>query len=187
MFSKSMNDNKSYFVLTSLLCCLVYALNYTVTISQCAMIFASIVTVMSLLIRSVGQNRAKLTFFVITATSMALLYNMQYYINDVVVSNLVFASLASLYISVHGGMLIASKMKLELDFKGFVCVFLVAAGTLDAVMMSVFFVINSNFSYVKILSIFAQEVSYKSLYALAIYGFFVLAQKSKFVFKQFQI
>ncbi len=112
---------------------------------------------------------------------------MQYYINDVVISNLVFASLASLYISVHGGMLIASNMKLDLDFKGLVCLLLVVAGALDAALMSVFFAINSNFSYMKILSIFVQEVSYKSLYALAIYGFCVLAQKSKFVFKQFQI
>jgi hypothetical protein len=176
---KLIENNKSYFLLSGLLFLLVCSLNYAVTIAKCALIFSAIVTVVSLLLYKSNKHEASMVLFTVIMSSIAILYNVQYYIQGKVVDNLVVASLVSLYISTHCAISILSSTKLNLDFKNFNFSLLVVAGALDALMMSVFFSLNSHFSYTKILSVAAQEVSYKTLYALVIYGFCVLVQKSK--------
>lgn len=176
MFNKSVK-NTSYFILSGLLFLFVSALNYTTTIAQCALIFSAITTVVSLITYGTDKNKANIALFAAVALSMIIFHNMQYYIHGQLMSNLVAASLVALYISVHLSLSIVSSISVKLDFKSFNLLAIIIAGALDAVMMSVFFALNNNFAFSKILSIATQEVSYKALYALAIYAFCALAKK----------
>jgi hypothetical protein len=178
MFNKSVK-NTSYFILSGFLFLFVCALNYTTTIAACALVFSAITTVVSLITFATDKNKANIALFGAVALSMIILHNMQYYIHGQLMSNLVAASLVALYISVHLSLSIVSSINVKLDFKSFNFLAIVIAGALDAVMMSVFFALNNNFAFTKILSIATQEVSYKALYALAIYAFCALAKKSK--------
>jgi hypothetical protein len=87
-----------------------------------------------------------------------------YYIDGSIVNGLIFASLSSLMISLYWSTSALQKFSSKFSFVLSNTLSLIIAVIIDGILMSLFFAVNKNFSYLRILDIFSRELSYKILY-----------------------
>lgn len=155
--------DKLYLLTTILLCLLVYLLNICTAIYQCALVFTLIATIVNFL--TVVYNKAKSLRCLIFAAIIAFIfsYRSNYYIDGKIVNNLVVISLLSLTICICCAISLIEK----LNFKDYInipnFVFLVVAGFLDSIIMSVFLSNNE-----RVLNIFTEEMLYKIFYSFVL-------------------
>jgi hypothetical protein len=96
--------------------------------------------------------------------SFTLLWKLPYYIDGKIVNGIVFASFSSLMISMYWSSSLFQKLVTRFKFVVSNAISLILATILDGFIMGVFFALNNNFSYSRVLDIFSRELSYKILY-----------------------
>lgn len=163
MTDKTQN-NKQYFLSIGLLCTLTYLLNHCTAIYQCALVFTVIAIMANALTYSYGKLKAFKGLAVAAVISFMLLWKLPYYIDGKIVNGLVFASLLSLMISMYWSTSVFQKLTSKFSLVLSNALSLVAAAVIDGVVMGLFFALNNNFSYLRILNIFSKELSYKMIY-----------------------
>ena len=158
--------NKLYIANILLLCALTYLLNYCTTIYQCALVFTIIAITVNIMTVMGGRFKSLTGLVSAIIISFAFLWKLPYYIDGRLVNGLVVASFSSLMISLcfsvsafvrfysRSGFVIANALSLAI------------AAIIDGCVMSLFFVINNNFSYARIMDIFSRELSYKIFYGV---------------------
>jgi hypothetical protein len=158
--------NKLYITSTLLLCILTYLLNYCISIYGCALVFTIIAITVNVTAALGGRFKSLTGLASAIIISFALLWKLPYYIDGRLVNGLVVASFSSLIISLcfsvsafvrfysRSGFVIANALSLAI------------AAIIDGCVMSLFFVINNNFSYARIMDIFSRELSYKMFYGV---------------------
>lgn len=174
MINKTIN-NKLYFCSIGLLCALTYLLNFCTKIYQCALAFTIIAITINVITLLCGKSNAlKGIVFAITI-SFTLLWKLPYYIDGKIVNGLVFASFSSVMISMYWSVFVFQKLGSRFSFVISNVLSLSVGAIIDGFLMGLFFVINKNFSYTKIIDIFTREVSYKMVYSLAISAVVLIA------------
>ena len=173
-------DNKLYIYSTLLLCGLTYLLNFCTAIYQCALVFTVIAITANALTYSYGKPRALKGVAVATLMSFMLLWKLPYYIDGKIVNGLVFASLSSMMISMYWSTSVFQKLIAKFSFVTSNALSLVVAALMDGVVMGLFFGLNNNFSYERVLGIFSKELSFKIIYG------FIASAIILFILKMFK-
>ena len=176
MINKTINNkNKLYFCSVGLLCALTYLLNFCTKISQCALVFTIIAITINAVTFLFGKSKAlKGLAFAITI-SFVLLWKLPYYIDGKIVNGLVFASFSSVMISMYWSASVFQKLGNRFSFVISNALSIAVGAIIDGFVMGLFFIINNNFSYTRVLDIFTREVSYKIIYGLAISAVMLIA------------
>ena len=164
--NNQLKSSPLYLLSFGILGLLTYLLNHCIAIYQCALVFTLMVISVNVTTYFYGFARSITALAVAIIVQLALVWQAPYYINGVLFSGLIVASLFSTMISVYWSALLFNRLSNQLGINLSNTLSIAVAAVIDAVIMSVFFVINNYFSYTKILSIFAEEVSYKILYGL---------------------
>lgn len=165
MISK-FQSQKVYIFSALLLCTLTYLLNYCASIYQCALVFSIIAAVLNVITHVKNKELALKTLAIAVTVSFLLLWRMPYYIDGKLINGLVVASFMSLMISMYWSTIYFKKLCEQVTIGKANFLSLGLAAIIDGMIMGVFFVINNNFSYARILDIFIKEVSYKMLYGV---------------------
>ena len=165
MINKLIN-NKLYIAGTLLLCVLIYLLNYCAAIYQCALIFTMIAITVNVTTASAGRLKSLTGLGLAIFTSFTLLRQLPYYIDGHLVNGLVFASFLSLITSLYFSTSAFTRFYSRFGFVIANVLSLGIAAIIDGFVMGLFFVINNNFSYARIMDIFNRELSYKMFYGL---------------------
>ena len=156
--------NKLYICSTLLLCALAYLLNFCTAIYQCALIFTIIAITANAVTFTYGKSKSLKGLAVAIVISFALLLQLPYYIDGKIVNGLVFASFSSLMISMYWSTYVFQKLTSRLSLVMSNALSLIIAAIIDGFIMGLFFTLNKQFSYSRILDIFSRELSYKMLY-----------------------
>lgn len=156
--------NKLYICSIFLLCALVYLLNFCTAIYQCALIFTIITITTNAVTFTCGKSKSLKGLAVAIVISFALLLQLPYYIDGKIVNGLVFASFSSLMISMYWSASVFQKLTGKFNIVISNALSLVIASIIDGFIMGLFFGLNNQFSYSRILDIFSRELSYKMLY-----------------------
>lgn len=156
--------NKLYIASTLLLCILTYLLNYCVAIYQCALVFTIIAITVNGTTAIYNRFKSLIGVGFAIVISFALLWKLPYYIDGRIVNGLVFASFSSLIISLYCSTFAFLKFRSRFSFVVANTLSLIVAAIIDGFIMGLFFTINNNFSYIRILDIFSRELSYKMIY-----------------------
>jgi hypothetical protein len=98
--------------------------------------------------------------------SSALLWKLPYYIDGRLVNGLVVASFSSLMVSLYFSTSALTRFYSRFGFVIANALSLGIAAIIDGFIMRLFFTINHNFSYARIMDIFNRELSCKILYGL---------------------
>ena len=149
---------------TLLLLVLTYLLNHCRAIYECALIFTAIAMTVNTVTAVRGRFKSLTALGLSVIISFALLWKLSYYIDGPIVNGLVFASFSSLMVSLYFS---TSAFLKFYDKFGFVlsnALALIIAALIDGLVMGLFFTINSNLTYSRILDIFSRESSYKMFY-----------------------
>lgn len=159
--------NNKLYICSTFLCTLTYLLNHCTAIYQCALVLTVITITANALTYSYGKSKAlKGVAFVITI-SFVFAWKLPYYVDGRIVNGLVFASLASVMISMYWSTSVFQRLTSKFSFVTSNALSLIVAAVIDGVVMGLFFALNNNFSYVRVLDIFSRELSYKMLYGFA--------------------
>ncbi len=158
--------NKLYITSTLLLCILTYLLNYCTTIYGCALVFTIIAIAVNATTVLYGRFKGLIGLSFVAIISFALLWKLPYYIDGSLVNGLVVASFSSLIISLYFSVSAFARFYSRFGFVIAKALSLGIAAIIDGFIMGLFFVINNNFSYARIMDIFNRELSYKILYGL---------------------
>ena len=158
--------NKLYIANILLLCALTYLLNYCTTIYQCALVFTIIAITVNVMTAMGGRFKSLTGLVSAIIISFALLWKLPYYIDGRLVNGLVFASFSSLIISLYFAVSAFARFYSRFGFVVANALSLGIAAIIDGFIMRLFFTINNNFSYARIMDIFNKELSYKILYGL---------------------
>ena len=156
--------NKLYIASTLLLCILTYLLNYCTTIYGCALVFTIIAIAVNSTTVLYGRFKGLIGLGFAVVISFALLWKLPYYIDGRLVNGLVVASFSSLIISLYFAVSAFARFYSRFGFVIANALSLGIAAIIDGFIMGLFFVINNNFSYAKIMDIFNKELSYKMFY-----------------------
>ena len=156
--------NKLYIASIFLLCALTYLLNYWTTIYQCALIFTIIAITVNIMTAMAGRFKSLTGLVSAIIISFALLWKLPYYIDGRLVNGLAVASFLSLIISLYFSTSALTRFYSRFGFVIANALSLGIAAIIDGFVMGLFFVINNNFSYARIMDIFNKEVSYKIFY-----------------------
>lgn len=155
--------DKLYLSTTILLCLLVYSLNICTAIYQCALVFTLIATIVNFLTFVYDKAKSLRCLIFAAIISFIFSYQIHYYIDGKIVNNLILVSLLSLTISIS----CATSLIEKLNFKYYINIpnytFLVVAGFLDSVIMSIFLLNNE-----RVLNIFTEETLYKIFYSFVL-------------------
>jgi hypothetical protein len=157
-------SNKLYFSSILLLCILTYLLNFCTAIHQCALVFTLIATTSNVVTFLGGKSRSLASLALVVLISFVFLGQLPYYIDGKILNGLVFASLSSLMISASLSIIVFQKLTSKFNFlisNALSCLF---AALIDGFIMSLFFIINNNLAYSRVIDIFSRELSYKTLY-----------------------
>jgi hypothetical protein len=111
-----------------------------------------------------GKSKSLKGLAVASVISFSLLMQLPYYIDGRIVNGLVFASLSSLMISMYWSNSVFQKLTLNFSIVISNALSLIMAAIIDGFIMALFFTLNNQFSYSRILDIFSRELSYKMLY-----------------------
>ena len=158
--------NRLYIGSTVLLCVLTYLLNYCTTIYQCALIFTIIAITVNATTVLYGRFKGLIGLGFAAIISFALLWKLPYYIDGSLVNGLVVASFSSLIISLYFSVSAFARFYSRFGFVIANVLSLGIAAIIDGFIMGLFFVINNNFSYARIMDIFNRELSYKMFYGI---------------------
>ena len=158
--------NKLYIASTLLLCILTYLLNYCTTIYGCALVFTIIAITVNATTVLYGRFKGLIGLGFAVVISFALLWKLPYYIDGSLVNGLVVASFSSLMVSLYFSVSAFAKFYSRFGFVIANALSLCIAAIIDGFIMRLFFTINNNFSYARIMDIFSRELSYKILYGL---------------------
>ena len=158
--------NKLYIASILLLCALTYLLNYCTTIYQCALVFTIIAITVNAKTVPYGRFKGLIGLASAIIVSFALLWKLQYYIDGCLVNGLVVASFSSLITSLYFSVSAFARFYSRFGFVIANALSLAIAAIIDGCVMSLFFVINNNFSYARIMDIFSRELSYKMFYGV---------------------
>jgi hypothetical protein len=93
--------------------------------------------------------------------SLALLWKLPYYIDGRLVNGLAVASFSSLIIYLYFSVYAFARFYSRFGFVIANAISLGIAAIIDGFVMGLFFFINNNFSYSRIMDIFSRELSYK--------------------------
>ena len=156
--------NKLYIASTLLLCILTYLLNYCTTMYGCALVFTIIAIAVNSTTVLYGRFKGLIGLGFAVVISFALLWKLPYYIDGRLVNGLVVASFSSLIISLYFAVSAFARFYSRFGFVIANALSLGIAAIIDGFIMGLFFVINNNFSYAKIMDIFNKELSYKMFY-----------------------
>ena len=158
--------NKLYIASTLLLCILTYLLNYCTTIYQCALVFTIIAITVNVMTTMGGRFKSLTGLVSAIIISFTLLWKLPYYIDGRLVNGLVVASFSSLITSLYFSVSAFTRFYSRFGFVIANSLSLAIAAIIDGFIMSLFFVINNNFSYARIMDIFSRELSYKMFYGV---------------------
>ena len=158
--------NKLYIASTLLLCILTYLLNYCTAIYGCALVFTIIAITVNATTVLYGRFKGLIGVGFAAIISFALLWKLPYYIDGRLVNGLVVASFSSLIISLYFSTSALTRFCSRFGFAVANVLSLGIAAIIDGFVIGLFFVINNNFSYARIMDIFNRELSYKILYGL---------------------
>ena len=158
--------NKLYIASTLLLCILTYLLNYCTAIYGCALVFTIIAIKVNATTVLYGRFKGLIGVGFAAIISFALLWKLPYYIDGSLVNGLVVASFSSLIISLYFSTSALTRFYSRFGFVIANALSLGIAAIIDGFIMGLFFVINNNFSYARIMDTFNRELSYKILYGL---------------------
>ena len=158
--------NNLYIASTLLLCILTYLLNYCTTIYGCALVFTIIAIAVNATTVLYGRFKGLIGLGFAVVISFALLWKLPYYIDGSLVNGLVVASFSSLMVSLYFSVSAFAKFYSRFGFVIANALSLCIAAIIDGFIMRLFFTINNNFSYARIMDIFNKELSYKILYGL---------------------
>jgi hypothetical protein len=153
--------NKLYIASILLLCALTYLLNYCTTIYQCALVFTIIAITVNIMTVMGGRFKSLTGLVSAIIISFAFLWKLPYYIDGRLVNGLAVASFSSLIISLYFSVSVFARFYSRFGFVIANAISLGIAAIIDGFVMSLFFVINNNFSYARIMDIFSRELSYK--------------------------
>ena len=158
--------NRLYIASTLLLCSLTYLLNYCTLIYGCALVFTIIAITVNATTFLYGRLKGLMGLSFAAIISFALLWKLPYYIDGRLVNGLVVASFSSLIISLYFSTSALTRFYSRFGFVIANALSLGIAAIIDGFIMRLFFTINNNFSYARIMDIFSRELSYKILYGL---------------------
>ena len=158
--------NKLYIASTLLFSILTYLLNYCTTIYGCALVFTIIAIAVNATTVLYGRFKGLIGLGFAVVISFALLWKLPYYIDGRLVNGLVVASFSSLIISLYFSTSALTRFYSRFGFVIANALSLGIAAIIDGFIMRLFFTINHNFSYARIMDIFSRELSYKILYGL---------------------
>ena len=157
-------DNKLYICSTLLLCALTYLLNFCTAIYQCALVFTIIAITANAITFTCGKSKSLKGIAFAIVISFALLLQLPYYIDGKIVNGLIFASFSSLMISIYWSTSVFQKLTRKFSIVISNALSLIIAAIIDGFIMGLFFTLNKQFSYSRVLDIFSRELSYKMLY-----------------------
>ena len=158
--------NKLYIASTLLLCILTYLLNYCTAIYGCALVFTIIVITVNATTVLYGRFKGLIGLSFAAIISFALLWKLPYYIDGSLVNVLVIASFSSLIVSLYFSSSALTRFYSRFGFVITNALSLGIAAIIDGFIMGLFFVINNNFSYARIMDTFNRELSYKMFYGI---------------------
>ena len=158
--------NKLYIASTLLLCILTYLLNYCTAIYGCALVFTIIVITVNATTVLYGRFKGLIGLSFAAIISFALLWKLPYYIDGSLVNSLVIASFSSLIVSLYFSSSALTRFYSRFGFVITNALSLGIAAIIDGFIMGLFFVINNNFSYARIMDTFNRELSYKMFYGI---------------------
>lgn len=158
--------NKLYIASTLLLCILTYLLNYCTAIYGCALVFTIIVITVNATTVLYGRFKGLIGLSFAAIISFALLWKLPYYIDGSLVNGLVIASFSSLIVSLYFSSSALTRFYSRFGFLITNALSLGIAAIIDGFIMGLFFVINNNFSYARIMDTFNRELSYKMFYGI---------------------
>lgn len=158
--------NKLYIASTLLLCILTYLLNYCTAIYGCAPVFTIIAITVNATTVLYGRFKELIGVGFAAIISFALLWKLPYYIDGHLVNGLVVASFSSLMVSLYFSVSAFARFYSRFGFAIANVLSLAIAAIIDGFIMGLFFVINNNFSYARIMDIFNRELSYKMFYGV---------------------
>ena len=158
--------NKLYIASTLLLCILTYLLNYCTAIYGCALVFTIIAITVNATTVLYGRFKGLIGLSFAAIISFALLWKLPYYIDGSLVNGLVIASFSSLIVSLYFSSSALTRFYSRFGFVITNALSLGIAAIIDGFIMGLFFVINNNFSYARIMVTFNRELSYKMFYGI---------------------
>lgn len=156
--------NRLYIASTLLLCSLTYLLNYCTLIYGCALVFTIIAITVNATTVLYGKFKGLIGLSFAAIISFALLWKLPYYIDGRLVNGLVVASFSSLMVSLYFSTSALTRFCSRFGFAVANVLSLGIAAIIDGFVIGLFFVINNNFSYARIINIFSKELSYKMFY-----------------------
>jgi hypothetical protein len=165
---KRIITDKLYIASTLLLLVLTYLLNQCKVIYECALVFTAIAITVNATTALHGRFKGLIGLGFTVVVSFALLWKLPYYIDGSLVNGLVFASFSSLIISLYFSVSAFARFYSRFGFVIANALSLGIAAIIDGFIMRLFFTINNNFSYARIMDIFNKELSYKILYGLLV-------------------
>ena len=146
---------------SAILVMLIYLLNQCVAIYQCACVF----TAMLLMVNAQMLNTSSMQAYRYISISVLLSLPI-YMFNGSLVSGLVIISLVSLLISSFVSIYTTSMLQNSYSLPIALFISLLAAASIDGLLMSAYFTTQTNISFYKVLSIFNRELFFKAVYAI---------------------
>jgi len=163
---KRIITDKLYIASTLLLLVLTYLLNQCKVIYECALVFTAIAITVNATTVLYGRFKGLIGLSFAAIISFALLWKLPYYIDGSLVNGLVIASFSSLIVSLYFSSSALTRFYSRFGFVITNALSLGIAAIIDGFIMGLFFVINNNFSYARIMDTFNRELSYKMFYGI---------------------
>jgi len=159
---------------------LIFLLNQCTAIYQCACVFTAILLMVNAKMLNTTSKQAY------KCISIGVLLSLPIYIlSGSLGSGLVLASLVSLLISSFVSIYIGNLVKDSYSLLVVLLISLLVAASIDGLLMSLYFAIQTNFSFYKVLSIFNRELFFKAVYGISALTIYYLGiygkRKSKMV------
>jgi hypothetical protein len=159
-------DNKTAnfgsIVTSATLVMLISLLNQCTAIYQCACVFTAILLMVNAKMLHTGSKSAYKYISAGTVLSLPI-----YMLSGSLSNGLVLASLVSLLISSFTSIYIGNLVKDSYSLPAALLIALLAAASIDGLLMSAYFATQTNLSFYKVISIFNRELFFKAVYGIA--------------------
>lgn len=163
-----MNKNlNNYGCKLGLLFAFTLCMNFTNKVVYCSLIFTFLTLILNCIAKCHGSKRATISIILCTSTSLALLYNKQYYIAGKLISGLISASLCAILIASYIGLKLFLKLEARYGFAISNCISICISALVDHLIMGIFF--TSIFPIHKVWLIIYKETAYTYLFTVVVY------------------
>jgi hypothetical protein len=149
-------------VTSATLVMLISLLNQCTAIYQCACVFTAILLMVNAKMLHTGSKSAYKYISAGTVLSLPI-----YMLSGSLSNGLVLASLVSLLISSFTSIYIGNLVKDSYSLPAALLIALLAAASIDGLLMSAYFATQTNLSFYKVISIFNRELFFKAVYGIA--------------------